>query len=77
MSRILVVRAAGPCWVQARRSGANGAVLAERTLETGETLRLSGTKVWLRLGAPWNVSVRRGSHVVPLPTTSQPIDVLA
>lgn len=75
----LVVRAvAGPCWVQARRGGPAGPVLAERTLAAGETLRLSGRHVWLRLGAPWNVRVQRGAHVVlATPAGTRPVNVLA
>ena len=61
---LLVVRARGACWVQLRRGDANGAVLAERTLEAGDVLRVKLTKVWLRLGAPWNVTVRRGATLV-------------
>ena len=76
-SRVLVVQAAGPCWVQARRAGPGGAVLVERTLAAGDTLHLRGARVWLRLGAPWNVVVRRGSHVVRLAATSQPVNVVA
>lgn len=73
----LVVHATGPCWLQARRSGPNGVVLVERTLAQGDTLRLHGTRVWLRLGAPWNVSIRRGSHIVRVAPTSQPVNVVA
>jgi Helix-turn-helix domain len=73
----VVVRAtSGPCWVQARRGGASGPVLAERTLEPGEVLRLTAPHVWLRLGAPWNVDVRRGSHVERLKPTGLPVNVL-
>lgn len=74
----LVVRAVGgPCWVQARRDGPSGRVIAERTLSAGATLRLSGRHVWLRLGAPWNVRVQRGSHVVATPAGTQPVNLVA
>lgn len=75
-STALVLHAArGRCWVEARRGGPNGALLAERTLEIGDTLRLPGAHLWLRLGAPWNVDVHRGTHVVPLAPSTQPVNV--
>jgi cytoskeletal protein RodZ len=61
---LLVVRANGPCWVEVRRGDATGAVLVERTLAAGDVLRLKLARVWIRLGAPWNVSVRRGGRLV-------------
>jgi hypothetical protein len=74
----LVVRAVGgPCWVQARRGGPNGVVLAVRTLAAGESLRIAARHVWLRLGAPWNVRVQRGTHVVATPAGTRPVNVVA
>ncbi|HVV57913.1 MAG TPA: helix-turn-helix domain-containing protein [Gaiellaceae bacterium] len=72
----LVVRAtSGPCWVLARSGGPSGAVLAEQTLEPGEVLRLHRPHVWLRLGAPGNVSVSRGSHVLHGLPAAEPVNV--
>ena len=77
-SPVLVLRVTGgPCWVEARRTGPSGALLVERTLQAGESLRLGATHVWLRLGAPWNVDVRRGGHVLQLDGTTQPVNVVA
>lgn len=76
--RALVVRASGgPCWVEARSGGPAGALLALRTLEPGQTLTLRAQHVWLRLGAPWNVVVRRGAHVFPAPSHTLPQNLVA
>lgn len=75
ITHALVIRATGPCWVLARRNDANGAVLAEQTLQSGETLRLTAPRVWLRIGAPWNVSVRRGVHAAHLGAAQQPLNL--
>jgi hypothetical protein len=73
---VLVVRAAtGPCWIEARRGGSTGALLAQRTLAQGESATFSGRRIWLRLGAPWNATVMRGTHALRLPRTSGPVDV--
>lgn len=72
----LVVSAVkGPCWVQVRRGGATGTVVEERLLQQGETLRVSLPKAWLRLGAPWNVEVRRGTHVLQTHAGGLPVNV--
>jgi cytoskeletal protein RodZ len=73
----LVIRATdGPCWVLARRDDASGALLAQQTLQPGQTLRLSAPHVWLRLGAPWNASVHRGTHAAQLGTTQLPLNIV-
>jgi hypothetical protein len=61
----VVVRAVGgPCWIEAHRGSRGGPLLARRTLAQGATETLAAPRVWLRLGAPWNVVARRGAHVV-------------
>jgi hypothetical protein len=73
----LVIRATGgPCWLLVRRGGPAGAVLYEGTLEQG-TVKSFTPRVWVRLGAPWNVVVRRGAHVVGDVPTSNPINLTA
>jgi cytoskeletal protein RodZ len=73
----LVIRAtSGPCWLLVRRGGPAGAVLYEGTLEQGNMKRFA-PRVWVRLGAPWNVVVRRGAHVVGDVPTSNPINLTA
>ena len=75
--RALVIRAtSGPCWLLVRRGGPAGAVLYEGTLEQGNVKSFM-PRVWVRLGAPWNVVVRRGSHVVGNAPTSNPINLTA
>ncbi len=74
----LVVRAIrGRCWVEVRVGGPAGALLAERTLEQGQTLRLDQRRLWLRLGAPWNVKVTRGTETVRLGSATTPVNVTA
>ena len=67
----LVIRAkTGPCWLLVRRGGPAGMVLFEGTLAQGKAMHFV-PRVWVRLGAPWNVDVQRGAHVVrDLPATT-------
>ncbi len=72
----LVVKATtGPCWVLARSGGPTGAILAEQTLEPGQTLRLHQQHVWLRLGAPGHVAVSRGTHALHGLPAADPVNV--
>ena len=75
-SALVIQATGGPCWVLARRDDASGAVLAQQTLQPGQTLRLSAPHVWLRLGAPWNASVHRGTRAAPLGTEQRPVNVV-
>ncbi len=74
---LLVHAVNGPCWVLARRGGPTGLVIAQRTLAQGETLRLTGHHIWLRLGAPWNVRVKRGARSVTIAQTTRPLNLIA
>jgi hypothetical protein len=73
----LVIHAAGgQCWLQVRRGSATGPVLYEGMLEQGKMLSFA-PKVWVRLGAPWNVAVHRGTHVVGGLRATKPVNLLA
>jgi hypothetical protein len=73
----LVVHAKeGPCWLLVRRGGASGPVMYEGTLQPGATIRFAA-RVWVRLGAPWNVAVHRGSHTVHGLSATTPINLVA
>lgn len=57
----LVLRARGRCWLSIRPGSAVGPVLYEATLEAGGILRYTLTpsrpRLWLRIGAPWNLEL--------------------
>lgn len=73
----LVIRAkSGACWLLVRRGGPAGIVLFEGTLAPGQAMHFV-PRVWVRLGAPGNVDVQRGAHVVRgLPATT-PVNITA
>jgi hypothetical protein len=63
--------ARGNCWLLVRNGGATGAVLYERTLAQGATVRLRlGNALWVRMGAPWNLDLTvAGRRIAQLPST--------
>jgi helix-turn-helix protein len=73
----LVVEAtSGPCWLLVRRGGPAGPVLFEGTLAQGRALRFAA-RVWMRLGAPWNVALHRGAKHVGGLSASTPVNLSA
>jgi hypothetical protein len=64
---LVLVAARGSCWVEAHAGSRAGRLLYRRTLEPGQRLRLTAPKVWLRLGAPWNLEARLGGRRIVLP----------
>jgi helix-turn-helix protein/uncharacterized protein DUF4115 len=68
----LVLRARGPCWLSIRASSAGGPVLYETTLDAGGVLRYTlapaRPRLWVRIGAPWNLELSlNGEPVAALP----------
>jgi len=50
-----------------RAGSETGRSLYERTLEQGQSVRFSGTRLWIRLGAPWNLDAMLNGKRVQLP----------
>lgn len=68
----LLLRARGPCWLLIRADSAAGPVLYEATLEAGGVLRYTlapgRPRLWLRIGAPWNLELSlNGKPATALP----------
>ncbi len=66
-ARIALVATRGPCWLSVRLGSAVGRLLYERTLEQGQTVRFSGPRLWIRVGAPWNLVATLNGKRVRLP----------
>ena len=73
---LLIHAVDGSCWLLVRKGGATGPVLYEGTIAPGQSVHFAA-RVWVRLGAPWNVTVRRGSQTFPAPSGNEPQDLVA
>jgi hypothetical protein len=58
----------GDCWVVAHAGSADGPVLLERTLRSGEQATVSARRVFLELGAAGNVDVMLNGKPRPIPS---------
>ena len=67
IARLTLVAARGPCWISVRLGSDRGRLLFEDTLESGRTARFIARRLWIRLGAPWNVDAALNDKTVQLP----------
>jgi cytoskeleton protein RodZ len=66
-ARIALVATRGPCWLSVRLGSEGGRLLYEQTLEQGQTVRFFGRRLWIRVGAPWNLDATLNGKRVRLP----------
>jgi hypothetical protein len=66
-TRIALVATRGPCWLSVRLGSDTGRLLYERTLEQGQAVGFSGRRLWIRIGAPWNLDATLNGKRVQLP----------
>jgi hypothetical protein len=65
---VVVAATRGDCWVVAHAGSAEGPVLIERVLRSGEQVTLRGRRVWLELGAAGNVDIKLNGKQRPVPS---------
>jgi cytoskeleton protein RodZ len=70
VARIVLVATRGRCWLSVRRGSATGRSVYEGTLEQGRTARFSAPRLWIRIGAPWNVDATLNGKAVQLPAST-------
>jgi cytoskeleton protein RodZ len=67
--RLVVAAARGDSWLSVRAGSRDGRVLYEGMLRKGDSRRFAGKRLWVRMGAPWNLQARlNGRAVRGLPT---------
>jgi hypothetical protein len=68
---LVLVASGGDVWLSVRAGSATGTLLFNNTLTAGRHLRFARRRLWVRVGAPWNLTVHAaGKHLpVPLQTT--------
>jgi hypothetical protein len=70
LATLVLVAARGRCWLEARRGSPRGSELFSGTLEVGRSVRLSGTRIWIRLGAPSALDATLNRRALVLPTVT-------
>ena len=69
IGRLVLVAARGDCWLSVRTGSREGRVVYQGMLREGDSLPVAGTRLWIRIGAPWNLEARlNGRALSGLPT---------
>jgi transcriptional regulator with XRE-family HTH domain len=69
-ARIMFVATRGPCWLGVHLDSATGTPVYETTLLQGKTARFVSRRLWIRIGAPWNVDATLNGKAVQLPSAT-------
>ena len=69
-ARLVLVASRGPCWFSVHVGSATGRLVYERTLEPGLSARFVSTRLWIRVGAPWNLDATLNGKSVGLPPST-------
>ena len=77
VARLVIVATRGPCWLGVRIGSDTGPRVYERTLEQGQTARFVSRRLWIRMGAPWNVDATLNGRALGLPATTGNVVVTA
>jgi len=70
VARLAFVAARGPSWLAVHIGSKSGPAVYVRTLGQGQTARFVSRRLWVRIGAPWNVDATLNGRPVALPATT-------
>ncbi len=77
VARVGLTAARGDCWLLVRVDSGAGLVLYENTLTRGHSVSFARPRLWIRLGAPGNVSATlNGRPIESLPRNEHPTNIL-
>jgi transcriptional regulator with XRE-family HTH domain len=70
IARLMIVATRGPCWLGVRIGSEAGPSAYARTLDQGMSARFVSKRLWIRIGAPWNVDATLNGRALGLPATT-------
>jgi cytoskeletal protein RodZ len=70
LARVVLTASNGRCWLEAHLDSAAGKQLYSGVLEQGQTTRLQGRRLWMRLGAPSALTATLNGRGVTLPSAT-------
>lgn len=77
LARVTVAASRGPCWLSVHVGSAAGQFVWEGTLQPGRTVHFVSKRLWMRIGAPWNVDAMLNGKPATLPTRTGDVVVTA
>ncbi len=67
---LVLVASGGDVWLSVRAGSATGTVLFQNTLAAGRHLRFARRRLWVRVGAPWNLTLAAAGKRLPMPLSA-------
>jgi cytoskeleton protein RodZ len=64
IAHLTLVAARGDCWLSVHQSSREGRVVYEGLLRMGESVPLTGRRLWIRIGAPWNLEAKLNGRLL-------------
>jgi cytoskeletal protein RodZ len=64
---LVLAATGGNVWLDVRAGSATGKVLFQNTLAHGRHLRFARRRLWVRVGAPWNLTLAAAGTRLPIP----------
>jgi cytoskeletal protein RodZ len=77
LARVILTASNGRCWLDAHQGSAAGKQLYIGVLEQGQTARLQGSRLWIRLGAPDALTATLNGRRLTLPNGTANLIVTA
>ncbi|HYY03853.1 MAG TPA: RodZ domain-containing protein [Gaiellaceae bacterium] len=77
LARVTLAATKGPCWLSVHVGSAAGAFVWEGTLEPGRSVHFVSKRLWIRIGAPWNLDAKLNGKPTTLPQTTGDVLVTA
>jgi cytoskeleton protein RodZ len=75
VARIVLAASRGRCWLSVHSGSAAGRSVFERTLQPGQSARFVSRRLWIRIGAPWNLDATLNGKSVQLPASTASVVV--
>jgi transcriptional regulator with XRE-family HTH domain len=69
VAKIRLVAARGPCWIDVHLGSRTGRALYIGALQPRGTVRFIAKRLWIRMGAPWNLDAQLNGTTVQLTPT--------
>jgi cytoskeleton protein RodZ len=77
VARVALVASRGPCWLEVHIGSPTSPSIYLRTLDQGRTARFVSKRIWIRIGAPWNLDATLNGRRLALPSTTASVIVTA
>jgi hypothetical protein len=77
LATVVLTASSGRCWLDAHQGAATGKQLYSGVLEQHQAVRLRGSRLWIRLGAPAALAATLNGRPLSLPNGTSNVIITA